>query len=410
MTIWRKTLATLREGRALPGYFKPREMEAKVPGVLNWSFERGAELELIGDTTGWPEMGAPQFVVHGWLRQGVQVSLLHTWVKRTTMATQVIALQSSTLALGEHMDHGTCWPQAIYSTANLSEWRRDTGLTYSRPAPKVRPKHVRVEWQPPSLDDVKVRGARMTFGGESHYSVAYAADWSIATWQDLVVNPEQPITLADGWRRFASPLLNLMSFASDRPDCIGREILVDPERNRRVEIWRQGRTVLPREWELIGGYLFHAEDLSDYASAIDMWWTLDEKLRPALGLFADHINHGTSYSPARFLTLYTAMEAYAKERHGRNQVRLLRQFAGVSQTATGCTDEALRLIGASRRYFAHLGTQPNGPTVDEIEANVVLSTRRASALMQACLLRELRFSTGEIEKVLNTYYSRWPLS
>jgi hypothetical protein len=57
MTIGSKAIAALREGRALTGYFMPRRLEPEVPGVLSWSFEDGAGLELIGDTSAWPRMG-----------------------------------------------------------------------------------------------------------------------------------------------------------------------------------------------------------------------------------------------------------------------------------------------------------------------------------------------------------------
>jgi ApeA N-terminal domain 1 len=410
VTISSKAVAALREGRALTGYFVPRGLEAEVPGVLSWSFEGGARLDLIGDTSAWPEVGSPHFVVHGWLRDGGDVSLMHAWVKTVAMTDQVTALRSSTLALGEQVELDTRWTRAFYSTANLSEWRRDSGLAYSHPAPRARPNHFRVDWRPPTRDEVDVPGARLIFRGTRDASVGYSADWSITTWQDLVVNPEQPLTQDDGWRRFASPLLNFMSFASDRPDGIVREILVDLEDNRRIEVWRQGQTVRPRQWQPVGGYLFHAEHLNDYAAAINTWWALDDQLRPALGLFAEHISYGRSYSPARFLTLYTAMEAYARDRHGRNDFRVLREYAGVPTEVMGCTNKALALIGASRRYFAHLGSRPDGPTVNEIEANMLLSTRRASALMQACLLRDVGFSAPEVEDMLGGYYSRWPLS
>jgi hypothetical protein len=144
--------------------------------------------------------------------------------------------------------------------------------------------------------------------------------------------------------------------------------------------------------------------------SLNTWWALEEQLRPALGLFGDHIREELSYSPARFLTLYTAMETYARERHGRNNFRVLRDYAGVPENVTGCTNKALALIGASRRYFAHLGIQPAGPTITEIEANALNSTRRASALMQACLLRELGFSATESEQLLRKHYMSWPLT
>ena len=41
---------------------------------------------------------------------------------------------------------------------------------------------------------------------------------------------------------------------------------------------------------------------------------------------------------------------------------------------------------------------------------MMLSTRRASALMQACLLRELGFTRSEAEGMLTKHYISWPLA
>lgn len=401
-----QAIEDLREGRGLTGYFTPAGSDLEAAGVLTWSADEGAWLELLGETQNWPQMGSPHFAVHGSLRDAGDVTLLSCLVRRVAMMDEVTAVSSNTLALGEHVDRETRWPRAIYSTANLSEWRADTGLTYSRPARKTRPGHFRVDSRPPTRDGVTVPGARLTFGGRRDTASDYSADWSIKTWQELVVDADEPLTLAEAWRRFASPLLSLMSFAADRPEGIVREVLVDGR--ARIEVWRAGATVRPPEWDL-RAFLFHADDLVDYAAAIQTWWALDEQLRPALELFAEHINYGKSYSAPRFLTLYTAIEAYARVRHKRNNLRRLRDYASVPESVTGCTDEALALIGATRKYFAHLDLPANAPTVPEIEQNMLPSTRRASALLQACLLRDLGFSAAEVESLMNRHYSRWPL-
>jgi ApeA N-terminal domain 1 len=407
--IPKKARTALSEGRSLTGHFVPAGLETReVAGILSWSFEDGARLELVGDTEGWPAMDAPHFVVHGSLRDGGDVSLLHAWIRSTAMVDEVTAVWSSTLALGEHVDLDAVWVRAIYSTAHLTEWRGVTGLDYSH-SPESKSESFHVAWKRPETEEVDVPGARLSFGGSVDTVVSWSADWSISTRQDLVVEPDNPLTLDDGWRRFASPLLNLMSFAADRPDGIVHEVLTDGAR-RRVEIWRQGQTVRAREWHPTRGFVFRARNLPDFSSAMRSWWALDERLRPALGLFADHVSHGYSYSPARFLTLFTAVEAYAHECHGRHNLRILRDFADVPENIIGCTDEALRIIGASRKYFAHLSRPANGPTVDEIEAQLLSSTRRASALMQACLLRELNFPAADAERILREYYGWWPLS
>ena len=188
VTIDSRATEALRDGRALAGYFSAAGVPRDVPGVLSWSFVEGARLELVAEADGWPPMGSPHFVVHGCLRDAGEVSLLHTWVKATSaFEDQVLEVRSSTLALGEHVNLEKTWERVAYSTANLTEWRRDTGLVHLHPAPKTRPNHVRIDWQPPATHQVNVPGARLIFRGTREYAVEDSADACIKTRQDLVV-------------------------------------------------------------------------------------------------------------------------------------------------------------------------------------------------------------------------------
>jgi hypothetical protein len=45
----------------------------------------------------------------------------------------------------------------------------------------------------------------------------------------------------------------------------------------------------------------------------------------------------------------------------------------------------------------------------EIEAETVLATRRAAALMQAALLRELGFTKTQASRLLRRHYRNWAL-
>jgi hypothetical protein len=167
--------------------------------------------------------------------------------------------------------------------------------------------------------------------------------------------------------------------------------------------------VQPREWNPARSCLFDAADLSNFSKSVRTWWELHEAAWPALDLFAEHLSHGNSYSPARLLTLHTALEGYARGRHGHNSFRRLRDYAGVPNGVTGCTNDALSLLGVSRKYFAHIGHTGQKHTLDDVQNGLVASTRRASALMQACLLRELGFGTADVEALLSKHYANWPI-
>jgi hypothetical protein len=72
-------------------------------------------------------------------------------------------------------------------------------------------------------------------------------------------------------------------------------------------------------------------------------------------------------------------------------------------------NKALKLLGASRGYFAHLDTHGPKYSPTQLEDAILDSTRRASALMQACLLRELGFSAKRSAEMLERHYQWWPL-
>jgi len=131
-----------------------------------------------------------------------------------------------------------------------------------------------------------------------------------------------------------------------------------------------------------------------------------EQLRPALGLFADHISHGRSYSPARFLTLYTAMEATRGTVTGAElpcPPRLRGSSAGdqglhqsSSRTHRGVSSllraSGARARGASHRRDRNQRAALNAPRVG-VDAG--LPPARSGVLCR------------EVEGILSDYYSRW---
>jgi hypothetical protein len=232
------------------------------------------------------------------------------------------------------------------------------------------------------------------------------------TWQVMAVRPTEALTIDELHRRFAQPLLALLVFASDRPDALTEELLTNAEKTRSVAVWRVGRQVEPREWELPpkDAFLFHAQDLANYPMAIATWWALHEDVWPALGIFAEHVCEANVYSPSRLLTLYSALDGYSRARFGRNNdIKGLRDFAGVPHDVTGLDKQALALLGYCRGHFAHLRITSRTLTPKDAEAGAFPSIRRASALMQAVLLRELGFEAPATEAILRQHYANWPI-
>ena len=375
------------------------------PGTLEWTFESGASLELIGDSDGWPtDLGRFHHVVHGVLDAGEDVTLFDAGVRSLTLGRRPTALSGNTLIWGANTTPDFRWARAVYETANLAGWVADNGLEahFSRKR---------------QMDGVVIKEARnrpVTLPRADAFLATevdvdpfvYQASWSVTARQRLVVDARRKATLDALHSRYFTPLLCLLSFVSDRPDCVTTEIVLNPSTTERAEVWRAGPRFDSMPWRPGKDYLFQADDLPRLGAAFSKWWRRHAE-SPALGLFADHINLGFTYSQPRYLTLYSALEGYCRQRVGRNNLRQLRDYAGVNTAAHGCTNRALRLIGASRDYVAHF-------TIRDIPAATIIdslvdTTRCGHALLQCCLLREMGFGGRQTEQIMARHHLSWPL-
>lgn len=405
-----KATQLLTEGKAVAGEFWPSNGGEPVACILNWTAEDGCQVEVIGTAKDWDaDLGGPAFTLHGVTTQGDEISLLDAWVNQISMGKEITRLHASTLAIGALTTPDERWDRANYATANLGEWYRENGLTHSGPS-RRRPRLHRVDFDPPEVEKVRLPRAAVRLGIEARSVAAYAPDWKIETWGEFAVIPNRRFTLDQAHHDYGEPLLAFTHFAMDRPDSLTREILVGKTIRRRIEVLRQGSVVTPAWKGTPGHYLFQWPEFPDLSRGLRRWWALHRETKPALGLFADHVSHGNSFSPSRLLTLHTALEKYAKVRFGaKKEFKNLRAYGGVPSALTGCTNEALKLLGASRGFFAHAETEGEKFTSDQIESGALDSTRRASALMQACLLREVGFRKQERIDLMKRHFQNWPV-
>jgi hypothetical protein len=406
------TQLQLQAGEIITGHVWLPEDERTEPATLRWSPDDGATVQLVAPTADWAvSFESDSFALHMRVSGGGELSLLDTRVRGMTADDRISTVGAYTLVLGGHVYADDTWPFVRYSTASLTEWRADSGIQHalSKRAPYV----PRVTWKRPSDDVVPVADGELRFAGTmTSTSVRHTADWSMHTWQVMTVRPTEALTIDTLHRRFAQPLLALVVFASDRPDALTEEVLTDADQTRSVAVWRVGRQLEPREWELPpkDAFLFHAGDLADYPKAITTWWALHEEVWPALGIFAEHVCEANVYSPSRLLMLYSALDGYTRARFGRNNdIKGLRDFAGVPHDVTGLDKQGLALLGYCRGHFAHLRLNSRTLTPKDAEAGAFPSIRRASALMQAVLLRELGLDAPATEAILRQHYAAWPI-
>lgn len=402
------TRANLEAGRVVTATVWPAGEEYAAPATLEWSFESGATVRLVEPTDRWQlPFNSGHHVVRLAVNGGEEYTLLDARVNGMSADSRLAQLGAYTLALGAHTDNAERWPAAEYATANLTEWFGASGIDVTYPdTPDM---WLRLHYKRPARREVTVDAGKLVFGSNMKTSGSrHEADWSISTWQTMWVVPTEPCDVDELSRRFAHPLRALTTFVSDRPDSMTIERLVNTELRREALIWRVAARTDVRPWQLISDYLFRVADIENFTSLIQSWWELYEKVDPALGYFAQHVNDGSTYSPERLVLLFAALEAYGDIHRQTTDLKALRNQAGVAASATGCTNAALTLLGSSRGYFAHPSKhrQRDPGAADD---GIFPSIRRASALMQSCLLRDLGFDVESTTEILKAHYRSWPL-
>ena len=403
------TRASLKAGQVVTAMVWPAGERYVAPATLEWSFESGATVRLVEPTDEWTvPFNLGNHVVHLAINENEEYTLLDARVNGMSGDNRIAKLGAYTLALGTHTDNSERWPAAWYSTANLTEWFSDSGLAIAHPeTPDV---FMRLEYTPPARRKVALPAGNLDFCPNMKTTGSrYEASFSISTWQTMGVVPNEPGEIDELNRRFAHPLRALTSFVSDRPDSVTIEHLVNTESQREALIWRVAPQTEVRPWRIIPDYLFRVADIEDFPTLIQTWWALYEKVDPALGYFAQHINDGSTYSPERLVLLFAAIEAYGEVHHNTTDLKALRNQTGVPVSATGCSNAALTLMGSSRGYFAHPSKHRQNRQPTDAQDGVFPSIRRASALMQACLLRDVGFDGDATTKILQEHYRAWPL-
>jgi hypothetical protein len=168
-----------------------------------------------------------------------------------------------------------------------------------------------------------------------------------------VVKPRSLLIIEDFRREYRRPLLGFVIFATDRPEDTLYEVFFSPDSKREIVVLRQGRKVYSYEWRPNPGHLlFRADDIDEVSDAFNKWIALYKASDPSVALFCDTITQ-EDYSPPRFLTLYTAAEAYWHSM--RDTAWRVRDLAKERAESVSKVDkQGVRLIGGLRNYHSHL--------------------------------------------------------
>jgi hypothetical protein len=156
-----------------------------------------------------------------------------------------------------------------------------------------------------------------------------------------------------------------------------------------------------------------------YSRWIDLW----DDASVEIATFVDAVSEGNTFSRARLLAGAAALEAYWRTRlqvdeHGNrrkgssllDKLKMLRDYAGIEPGLIGATNTNLKLIVAARNLYAHLDQNIVELSDEQIDDHLVENCRRASALLQACLLRDLEVDREDAEAIFEKHLLNWPLN
>ena len=244
------------------------------------------------------------------------------------------------------------------------------------------------------------------------YGWSYSPNWKIETAMTFGASPTDPMTIDEHADRYGGPLRAFCIFAADKPDDLLLESYYAPKTKRRIAVLRPDRHPSRTEWRPRNDrYLFQAEHVADVGETIRRWLDVWHGSVPSLGLLAETIEQGLTYSAPRFLTLYTAAETYYKAihaPHGPWSPRSLAEIADIDPALTGATKDAVALMGRLRNYHAH--GAPLDPGQGEQQPLLTYDAiRRLQALLQVCVMRDLAMPTDVIKDRMAAHYRAWPL-
>jgi hypothetical protein len=414
----------LESGEVFSGVFTIAGAEVQESiGLLTWSAQGGARLHIPELDDPWSIKFGDELTIHGTLDNPNQrVTLMPARMVRQSAFGRPTHFGATTLAIGAHTELSATWPSAAYAPPGLHEWLQENGL--SKHHADDDPLRPIVEWRQPEPIVIELPGAAITLRihANSAWSGVASPDWSISTYLEAAIKPDTPLTISEYWRTYGVPLLSFATFAADRSEVIPFDRFYEPSTKTGIVVLHQGRKPQYRDWHpLPGHFLFRAEDVDSVASVLGKWISLSWNTTPSLALFGETINE-EAYSPSRFLTLYTAAEGYFRGVTEGSQWKLaeLVKRASISVEASKMSKEAISLMGALRRFHAHLNAtdlekqrdsadEAGEVSLEEVSDATFESIRRLQAVMQACLLRDLGFNTSEIERLITQHYQDWPL-
>lgn len=429
----------LEEGEQIRGTFwiAGREVTTAA-GVLRWSRAAGAELWLINAPAEWPGIwhgsgyADEPLTVHGTsAAAGKKITMPHAHIASSGFSSGGLQLRlvSQRLILFRHCMEDDRWKRLFMRTANLHEWLPITGfgdpeMIMDR---RFQLREYGVRWKVPRGKRVKLADADVHFHTRMLTDPArWKPNRQIRTTMDITVVAGERKTLREFHEQYVTPLRDLLVIAGGVPDALLYES-VTIGRQLSAVVLERGIEPTTRDWPRPDRQLlFYGLDIPDFRAGLKKWFALHARVSPALEYFAESINED-KYSRDRLLSVASTLETYHRSLYdttwrrtyrrqspNRKQrgpslverITHLQRISGVPERSTGLTKARRELFVASRNHFAHLDQPRYGYSIEDVYDNAIPTIARGVALMHACVMRRLGFTTRQTRERVDLIHGR----
>ncbi len=405
-------------------WWLPDNPNEKIPGTLRFSADEGAELSLIGvfggeQTTGQVGKVAPVILGHVYDQplEG-KVTLRGCWVRSAQIGFPSATRESyfaSRLFVGEHIpeERDFLFSYCNVSYSGLPSWADSlTGLTQTVVPSRTGKSHGAFvfSWDPPDPITGDIPGGSFDLRVGAKFLMP-SRKWTLAESVRLTIRFDQPLSDEVIQNRYAYPLQNLMTLATDHPNAQVEFKVMLPGKQNEIAVLAarvfddesSAADLLPHKM------LFAVSDLGDrVAEVIGRWIEISERLADACYPYFAIQYKPDSFVDVKFLTVFQSLEIYQRRR-GAEQAQagtapgdrsekehllaLMQEHSPTIGVLFRSIPEAADELIRYRDYIVHrdsdLGDRP------DYSETLYWNTQRLMFLMKACLLSELGFSADE---------------
>lgn len=403
-------------------WWLPEAPAEKVAGTLRFSNQEGATLALFGvlgeASSRVAEKAIPAVCghVHG-CELGDEVTLKDCTVsaRHLSPAGTREDVRAAYAFIGAHLngEQDFSFRSARLWFSGLASWADSlTGLS-ERLMPGAgggRP-GFEIKWAPPPPVQGRAGGAKMALGVTARLEMP-RREWAIREQVEFSIQADAPLSHTEWYQRFAYPLQNLLSFATDRPNSLEGFVLARPEGDEGIHVFLS-RTFADREAAtdlLPHDMLFTLSDAAGKAAElISRWLDTYQAFRVALGPYFAEAYNSHTYVDNQFLSVYQSLEVLARLAADHQPAssfaqpgwldRMIGGAAPVLDEALGAPPEAVaREAGVVRNYVVHrdsdLGDRP------DYGRRLYWLTQRLRFVLKVMLLRELGFPAEQQRQLL----------